>query len=107
MGRQEGHDTMEKLFMKLEKDEAVKRAFPAIQPIYKLGLLIPQLTALVERGFSLMNNIATVDRTMLQGTLDSLMRISYYQSRHALTEENFGDIVKLFFSKRNRVLSIE
>ncbi|KAH3802724.1 hypothetical protein DPMN_156404 [Dreissena polymorpha] len=70
---------MEKLFMKLEKDEAVKRAFPAIKPLYKLGLLIPQSTALVERGFSLMNNIATVDRTMLQGTLDSLMRISYYQ----------------------------
>ncbi|KAH3851488.1 hypothetical protein DPMN_093970 [Dreissena polymorpha] len=65
--------------------------------LYKLGLLIPQSTAL---------DIATNDRTMLQGTLDYLMRISYYQLRHNLTEDDFDDIVKLFLSKGNRIMSI-
>ncbi|KAH3851509.1 hypothetical protein DPMN_093991 [Dreissena polymorpha] len=92
--------------LKLEKDQTLKRAFPAIQPLYKLGLLITVSTALVERGFFLMNKIATHDRTMLQGTLDALMRISYYQLRHTLTEDDFDDIVKLFLSKRNRIMGI-
>ena len=77
-------------------------AFPFIQPLYKLALLIPQSTAVVERGFSLMNGIATVHRTMLQSTLDALMRISHHTANYALTEQDYESIVDLFKAAKPR-----
>ena len=77
-----------------------RRAYPLIQPLYKLVLLVHQSTAVVERGFLLMNDIATSQRTLGQDTLDSLMRISSFsQSRgnaSILTDSNLDELVNMF-----------
>ncbi|WAR25626.1 hypothetical protein MAR_011330 [Mya arenaria] len=62
MYKHQGHDTVQKMYMLLLNDSTASRAFPVKPHLFKLALLallIPQSTAVVERGFSLMNDIAT------------------------------------------------
>ena len=59
-------------------DSVVESAFPNIQKLLCLYVLIPQSEAVVESGFSKMKLIMNDKRTRLEPeSLDSLMRISY------------------------------
>ncbi|KAL5006843.1 hypothetical protein ScPMuIL_015649 [Solemya velum] len=65
-------------------DQVLQQCFPSVKQLYELAMLIPPSTAVVERGFSLMNNILTPKRNRLsQRQLEGVMRICH-------TEVNFN-----------------
>ena len=64
----------------LLKDCVVSGAFPNIQRLLAIYVIIPYADAVVERGFSKMGQIMTKKRCGLHDeSLDMLMRISYKQ----------------------------
>ncbi|KAH3694995.1 hypothetical protein DPMN_082442 [Dreissena polymorpha] len=78
----------------------MQESYPTVLQLYKLALLVPQSTAVVERGFSAMNDMCTDLRSLGQQTLDSLMRINLYQEE--LLEEDLELVVDLFKNKKER-----
>ena len=67
----------------LLKDTVVETAFPNIQLLLKIYLLILSSEAVVERGFSKMSQLITKKRTSLEDNgLEMLMRISYHKNPH-------------------------
>ena len=59
-------------------DSVIETAFPSIQQLLKIYVLIPVSEAIVERGLSKMGQIVTKKHTALDdNSLETLMRISY------------------------------
>lgn len=88
------------MFRKLHEDPVIQESYPSILQMYKVALLVPQSTAVVERGFSAMNDICTELRTLGQQCLDSLMRINLWQGD--LNEQDFDNIVDIFKERKDR-----
>jgi len=86
--------------MHIAQDDIMQESYPTVLQLYKLALLVPQSTAVVERGFSAMNDMCTNLRSLGQQTLDSLMRINLYQEE--LLEEDLELVVDLFKNKKER-----
>ncbi|KAH3696767.1 hypothetical protein DPMN_002946 [Dreissena polymorpha] len=86
--------------MHIAQDDIMQESYPTVLQLYKLALLVPQSTAVVERGFSAMNDMCTDLRSLGQQTLDSLMRINLYQEE--LLEEDLELVVDLFKNKKER-----
>lgn len=100
MERRKGCDTLGKVYMHIAQDDIMQESYPTVLQLYKLALLVPQSTAVVERGFSAMNDMCTNLRSLGQQTLDSLMRINLYQEE--LLEEDLELVVDLFKNKKER-----
>jgi hypothetical protein len=70
-------------------------------------MLIPQSTAVGERGFLLMNDIATSQRTLGQDTLDALMRISTQcRNQGNLSDANWEELIDQFREFRARKMAL-
>ena len=66
----------------LLQDPVIETAFPSIQRLLKIYVLIPMIEAIVVRGFSKMGQIVTKKRTALDdNSLEMLMRISYNKTQ--------------------------
>ena len=64
--------------------------------------LVPASTASVERAFSLMNSLCTVNRNRLsQGTLESLMLLCR-EGKRELTREQIEAVIDIFRGVKNR-----
>ena len=62
----------------LLQDSVIETAFPSIQWLLKIYVLIPMSEVIVERGFSKVGQIVTKKRTALDdNSLEMLIRISY------------------------------
>ena len=62
----------------LLQDSVIETAFPSMQRLLKINVLIPMTEAIVERGFPKMGQIVTKKRTALDdNSLEMLMRISH------------------------------
>ena len=62
----------------LLQDSVIETAFPSMQRLLKIYVLIPMTEAIVERGFPKMGQIVTKKRTALDdNSLEMLMRISH------------------------------
>ena len=85
-------------------DSVVESAFPNIQKLLCLYVLIPQSEAVVESGFSKMKLIMNDKRTRLEPeSLDSLMRISY--NSEPLSSEEVNTIIVLKTSRSYHIFS--
>ena len=86
------------------KDDIINGCFPRVHKLYELALLIPHSTAVVESGFSVMNDTCTILRFSLrQRSLDVLIRV-YSMST---TVTNYSDdylnvLIDEFKTKKNR-----
>ena len=81
-------------------DSVVESAFPNIQKLLCLYVLIPQSEAVVESGFSKMKLIMNDKRTRLEPeSLDSLMRISY--NSEPLSSEEVNTIINVWKTSRS------
>lgn len=68
-------------------DQVLQQCFPSVKQLYELAMLIPPSTAVVERGFSLMNNILTPKRNRLsQRQLEGVMRICHTEVKLQSTD---------------------
>ena len=93
------------LNLEIVKDAGLRACFPRVLQIYELCLLIPQSTAVVERTFSLMNDICSFLRTSLTTkTLDALMRIN--GNRERLSDESLEEIVDIFKCYKSREMPL-
>jgi hypothetical protein len=92
----------------MERDPVIRACFPRVYKLFKLALLIPQSTAVVERGFSVMNDICTFLRTSMgQITLDAMMRISLMQDTlQAFGDEDYENLVSIFKDKKKREMKL-
>ena len=82
-------------------DSVVESAFLNIQKLLHLYVLIPQLEAVVERGFSKMKLTMTDKRTRLEPeSLDSLMRISY--NSEPLSTQEVNAVTDVWKTSRSR-----
>ena len=87
----------------LLNDGVIESAYPNVKILLRLLALIPQLEAVVERGFSKMKLIMTNKRTNLDPkSFDSLMRISF--KSNALCPEEINKIICIWSSQRNRCI---
>ena len=85
-------------------DSVVESAFPNIQKLLCLYVLIPQSEAVVESGFSKMKLIMNDKRTRLEPeSLDSLMRISY--NSEPLSSEEVNTIIVWKTSRSYHIFS--
>ena len=85
-------------------DSVVESAFPNIQKLLCLYVLIPQSEAVVESGFSKMKLIMNDKRTRLEPeSLDSLMRISY--NSKPLSSEEVNTIIVWKTSRSYHIFS--
>lgn len=98
--RRKGCDTLLKVYKNLFEDEILQESFPTMMQLYKLALLVPQSTAVVERGFSAMNDICTDLRSLGQQSLDALMRINLWPDQ--FTEDDYELIVDMFKDREQR-----
>lgn len=87
----------------VDSEKLSKTCFPRVAAMYNLALLIPQSTAVVERSFSLMNDLCTFLRTSLTTQqLGALMRINTCTPQ----EEDYEKIVDLFKEYKVRQLAL-
>ena len=85
----------------LLNDGVIESAFPNVKILLRLLALIPQLEAVVERGFSKMKLIMTNKRTNLDPkSLQSLMRISF--KSNALCSQEIKEIIRIWSSQRTQ-----
>ena len=82
-------------------DGVISQAFPNIQRLLCIYLLIPHTEAVVERGFSKMSQIMTKKRSTLDDkSLDMLMRISY--RKEPLKTNELKEIIDIWKGLRDR-----
>ena len=94
--------TPQAVFDEFEKDQVMRTCFPRVHQLLNYALMIPASTAVVERGFSLMNDICTPLRSSLsQHSLDALMRICR-EGPDALSPEDLEILVDLFKNEKKR-----
>ena len=89
----------------LLQDPVIETAFPSIQQLLKIYVLIPMLEAIVVSGFSKMGQIVTKRRTALDdNSLEMLMRISYNKTQ-LNTNDVKGVLDKLKKEKDRRIFA--
>ena len=89
----------------LLQDPVIETAFPSIQRLLKIYVLIPMLEAIVVSGFSKMGQIVTKRRTALDdNSLEMLMRISYNKTQ-LNTNDVKGVLNKLKKEKDRRIFA--
>ena len=89
----------------LLQDPVIETAFPSIQRLLKIYVLIPMIEAIVVRGFSKMGQIVTKKRTALDdNSLEMLMRISYNKTQ-LNTNDVKGVLDKLKKEKDRRIFA--
>ena len=98
--RRKGHDTLLKVYRQLSDDEILQESYPTMMPLYKMALLVPQSTAVVERGFSAMNDICTDLRSLGQMSLDALMRIHLCHDN--INDQDYENMVDMFKNNKER-----
>ena len=91
------------MYRELNTDPGLRACFSRVKDLYQLATLIPQSTAVVERSFSLMNDLCTFLRSSLKTpNLDALMRINCANPK----EEDFDQIVDDFKDFKSRQLPL-
>ena len=84
-------------------DTVLSTAFPIIQRLLKVYVIIPFSEAVVERGFSKMNLIMTKKRCSLDSiNLDALMRISFWKKK--LETHEIEEVIDIWKNSKNRVI---
>ena len=89
-----------------EKDAVIRACFSRVYQLVIYSLLMPASTAVVERGFSLMNDICTPLRSrQTQSHLMCLMRI-ISEGPESLTDIMLEDLVEAFKNQKKRKLKL-
>ena len=85
----------------LLRDNVVKTAFPNVQRLMKIYVLIPMSEAIVERGFSKIGQIMAKKCTALdENSLEILMRISYH--KQFLNTNDVNQVLELWRNQKER-----
>lgn len=106
MLKQRGCHSVTDVHREFEKDAVLKGCFPRVYQLIIYSLLIPASTAVVERGFSLMNDICTPLRNRLtQNHLTCLMRI-INEGPDSLSETMLDELTDMFKNQKNRKLEL-
>lgn len=95
--------TAERL-LEFERDGVLRRCYPNMHVLTLMNMIIPASTAVVERSFSLMNNLCTPLRNFLnQVSLESLMRICW-EGKESYPPEDLESLVDRFRDMKDRML---
>ena len=106
MLKQKGCLSVTDVQKEFEKDAVIRACFSRVYQLVIYSLLIPASTAVVERGFSLMNDICTPLRSRLtQNHLTCLMRI-ISEGPESLTDIMLEDLVEAFKNQKKRKLKL-
>ena len=88
----------------MENDAVMRGCFPRVYQLVIYSLLIPASTAVVERGFSLMNDACTPLRSRLtQTNMTCLMRI-ISECPDVLSDQLLEELVDKFKTQKKRKL---
>ena len=104
MLKQRGCVSVTNVQKEMENDAVMRGCFPRVYQLVIYSLLIPASTAVVERGFSLMNDVCTPLRSRLtQTNLTCLMRI-ISEGPDVLSDQLLEELVDKFKTQKKRKL---
>ena len=84
-------------------DTVLSAAFPTIQRLLKVYVIIPFSEAVVEKVFSKMNLIMTKRRHSLDSiNLDALLQISFWKKK--LESHEIEEVIDIWKNTKNRVI---
>ena len=104
MMKQRGSISATDVHREFEKDAVIKGCFPRVYQLLTYSLLI---SAVVERGFSLMNDVCTPLRNRLtQNHLTCLMQI-INEGPESLSEVMLDELTEMFKSQKKRSYKLQ
>ena len=106
MLQQRGCVSVTNVQKEIENEAVMRGCFPRVYQLVIYSLLIPASTAVVERGFSLINDVCTPLRSRLtQTNLTCLMRM-ISESPDVLSDRMLEELVDKFKTQKKRKLQL-